>query len=41
MKKSSLELGGVGGGHQMAAGASLPADKINEFLLFCGSYFSG
>ncbi len=41
MKKASEELGGVGGGHQMAAGASLPAGKINEFLLFCGSYFSG
>lgn len=41
MKKASLELGGVGGGHQMAAGASLPAKKINEFLLLCGSYFSG
>jgi single-stranded-DNA-specific exonuclease len=39
MKKASEELGGVGGGHQMAAGASLPAGKINEFLLLCGDYF--
>jgi single-stranded-DNA-specific exonuclease len=40
MRKASEELGGVGGGHQMAAGASLPAGKINEFLLLCGDYFS-
>ncbi len=40
MKKASLELGGVGGGHRMAAGAALPEGKINEFLLLCGEYFS-
>jgi RecJ-like exonuclease len=38
MKKACEELGGVGGGHKMAAGASLPLNKINEFLLFCGNY---
>lgn len=27
------EIGGVGGGHKIAAGASFPKDKINEFLL--------
>ncbi len=28
--------GGVGGGHRIAAGASIPAGKINEFLLAAG-----
>ncbi len=37
MKKAALELGGIGGGHSVAAGASIP-NKINEFLLFCGDY---
>lgn len=39
MKRAGEELGGIGGGHQMAAGASLPEERINEFLLMCGSYF--
>ncbi len=38
MKKASEELGGIGGGHKAAAGASLPRDKINEFLVFCSKY---
>lgn len=40
MKKAAAETKGVGGGHRMAAGASIPGDKINEFLLFCGRYLS-
>ena len=40
MKKATAEIGGAGGGHKMAAGASIPRDKINEFLLFCGRYLS-
>jgi len=40
MKKASLELGGVGGGHKIAAGASIPKNKINEFLLFAGEYLT-
>jgi len=35
-----LELGGVGGGHKIAAGASIPKNKINEFLLFAGEYLT-
>lgn len=38
MKAATEELGGVGGGHTMAAGAAIPIDKLNEFLLFCGNY---
>ena len=38
MKKAAEELGGIGGGHRMAAGAAIPKEKINEFLLFCGKY---
>jgi len=33
LKASVSEIGGVGGGHKIAAGASMPKDKINEFLL--------
>jgi nanoRNase/pAp phosphatase (c-di-AMP/oligoRNAs hydrolase) len=28
---------GIGGGHKIAAGASIPKGKINEFLLAVGS----
>jgi single-stranded-DNA-specific exonuclease len=28
--------GGIGGGHRIAAGASIPGDKLNEFLLGAG-----
>ncbi len=38
MRDASLELGGIGGGHVMAAGANISKTKINEFLLFCNSY---
>jgi single-stranded-DNA-specific exonuclease len=33
LKESVAGIGGVGGGHKIAAGASIPKDKINEFLL--------
>ncbi|MFH1785764.1 MAG: DHH family phosphoesterase [Candidatus Micrarchaeota archaeon] len=38
MKKATLEISGIGGGHKIAAGASIPKEKLNEFLKFCGSY---
>ncbi|MFN7991197.1 MAG: DHH family phosphoesterase [Candidatus Micrarchaeia archaeon] len=38
MKEATEAVGGVGGGHRIAAGASIPADKLDEFLLFAGSY---
>lgn len=38
MKKATEKIGGVGGGHKIAAGASIPGDKINGFLLFAGEY---
>lgn len=41
MKGACLDAGGVGGGHRMAAGASIPKDKINEFLLSAGKHMHG
>jgi RecJ-like exonuclease len=38
MKNATGAVGGIGGGHRMAAGASIPKEKINEFLLFAGEY---
>ncbi len=38
MKEAAAALGGVGGGHRIAAGASIPEDKVNGFLLFAGEY---
>jgi RecJ-like exonuclease len=38
MKEATEQLGGIGGGHKIAAGASLPPGKLNEFLLFAGNY---
>jgi single-stranded-DNA-specific exonuclease len=38
MKEAAGSLGGVGGGHRIAAGASIPGDSLNGFLLFAGSY---
>lgn len=32
LRESCAPLGGAGGGHAIAAGASVPADKLNEFL---------
>jgi single-stranded-DNA-specific exonuclease len=36
MKAGVEASGGIGGGHRIAAGASIPAEKINEFLLAVG-----
>ncbi|VVC04774.1 DHHA1 domain protein [Candidatus Bilamarchaeum dharawalense] len=38
MKRAVDEIGGAGGGHRIAAGASIPKEKLNEFLRFTGSY---
>jgi single-stranded-DNA-specific exonuclease len=38
MKKASEALGGAGGGHRMAAGASIPQGSVNGFLLFAGEF---
>jgi len=32
MKECSLVVGGAGGGHRMAAGATIPKEKLEEFL---------
>ncbi len=36
MKKAADLCGGIGGGHKIAAGASIPKEKINEFLVAVG-----
>jgi RecJ-like exonuclease len=36
MDEACRETGGIGGGHKIAAGASIPKDKLNEFLLKIG-----
>lgn len=36
MDEGCRETGGIGGGHKIAAGASIPKDKLNEFLLKIG-----
>jgi RecJ-like exonuclease len=33
LREVCQEIGGIGGGHKIAAGASIPKDKLNEFLL--------
>ena len=33
MKKASELCGGIGGGHRIAAGASIQKSKLNEFLI--------
>lgn len=38
MKDAAGKFGGAGGGHRMAAGASIPAGALNAFLLFAGEY---
>ena len=40
LKESALPIGGVGGGHRMAAGASIPESKLNEFLSVFGEEIS-
>jgi len=37
MGDGCASTGGIGGGHNIAAGASIPREKINEFLLEVGS----
>ncbi len=39
IKNAAEEVGGIGGGHRIAAGASIPKDKINEFLVALGKDF--
>jgi RecJ-like exonuclease len=41
MRKAAGEVGGIGGGHRPAAGASIPGDKLNEFLLAAGKVVEG
>lgn len=38
MKEASEKSGGIGGGHMVAAGASVPKEKLNEFLRAAGDY---
>jgi single-stranded-DNA-specific exonuclease len=38
MKDATEKLGGAGGGHRIAAGASIPAGTLNDFLLLAGEY---
>ncbi len=40
MKQAGADAGGIGGGHRMAAGASIPEGRINEFLLSAGAFLS-
>ena len=40
MKKAGEELGGIGGGHAMAAGASIPKGRMDDFLLFAGDFMA-
>jgi single-stranded DNA-specific DHH superfamily exonuclease len=37
LKKAAEGVGGVGGGHAVASGATIPADKKDEFLGLCDS----
>ncbi len=41
MKAACIASGGIGGGHNVAAGASIPEGRINEFLLSAGEYVRG
>ncbi|HSB47231.1 MAG TPA: DHH family phosphoesterase [Candidatus Bilamarchaeum sp.] len=41
MKAGCQRAGGAGGGHKIAAGASIPEEKLNEFLLAAGEYLKG
>lgn len=38
MKEATESLGGIGGGHNIAAGASIPSGGLNGFLIFCGDF---
>jgi len=39
MRESAARAGGIGGGHTIAAGASIPKQSLNEFLASAGKYF--
>ncbi|HQT44817.1 MAG TPA: DHHA1 domain-containing protein, partial [Candidatus Micrarchaeota archaeon] len=41
LKASAGAVGGVGGGHRQAAGASLPTGKTEEFLVLFGEMLRG
>jgi RecJ-like exonuclease len=41
MREAAESVGGVGGGHHLAAGAEIPKDRINEFLLAVGIELKG
>jgi len=38
MSACTKEVGGVGGGHKIAAGANIPPDSLNSFLLCAGKF---
>lgn len=38
LMKGCNKIGGIGGGHKVAAGASIPQDRLNDFLLFANEY---
>ncbi|MDD5023138.1 MAG: DHH family phosphoesterase [Candidatus ainarchaeum sp.] len=40
LSHSSKNIGGSGGGHKIAAGASIPKDKLEEFLLEFANFIS-
>lgn len=40
MREAAADVGGIGGGHKVAAGASIPEDRLNEFLLAAGRRLS-
>ncbi|MFH1393512.1 MAG: DHH family phosphoesterase [Candidatus Micrarchaeota archaeon] len=39
MGAAGAEAGGIGGGHRIAAGASIPKGSLNSFLVAVGKYF--
>ncbi len=41
LREACTPLGGAGGGHAIAAGASVPADKLNEFLALFSKAIEG
>ncbi len=41
MKIAAEKCNGIGGGHSVAAGASIPKECAEKFLLFCNEYLKG
>ena len=41
MRRATAEVGGVGGGHNIAAGATIAPDKVNEFLELANEIVGG